>query len=96
MIVELLVRALPMASQQLCQAGYGLDRILMMVVPVCPRPLCLEFAGALYHESMGENRNDGIAKAYASGGYSMRAIGKHFGLHYSRVSRIVSGAKNKT
>ena len=34
--------------------------------------------------------------AYASGGYSMKAIGKHFGLHYSRVSRIVNGTKGKT
>lgn len=49
-----------------------------------------------YYESMGENRDGGIARAYASGGYSMKAIGKHFGLHYSRVSRIVSGAKVKT
>jgi len=36
-----------------------------------------------YYESAGNNRDDGIAKAYASGGYSMKEIGKHFGLHYS-------------
>jgi REP element-mobilizing transposase RayT len=37
--------------------------------------------------------------AYLSGGYSLKQIGEHFGLHYSRVSRIVNqraGAKSKT
>lgn len=28
--------------------------------------------------------------AYASGGYGMKRIGEHFGLHYSRVSRIIN------
>jgi len=27
--------------------------------------------------------------AYASGGYSLKAIGDHVGLHYTRTSRIV-------
>ncbi len=31
--------------------------------------------------------------AYDSGGYGMKEIGEHFGLHYSRVSRIVSGQR---
>jgi len=30
-----------------------------------------------------------IAEAYASGGYTMQEIGDYFGLHYSRVSKIV-------
>ncbi|MFW2374011.1 MAG: addiction module toxin RelE, partial [Gammaproteobacteria bacterium] len=30
-----------------------------------------------------------------SGGYSMNAIGDFFGLHYSRISRIIK-AKGKT
>ena len=30
-----------------------------------------------------------IAKAYASGGFSLREIGDYFGLHYSRVSQII-------
>lgn len=37
--------------------------------------------------------------AYASGGYGMKQIGEHFGLHYSRVSRIIKEwdkAKSKT
>ncbi len=45
------------------------------------------------------NRNEAIQKAYASGGHNLKAIGDHFGLHYSRVSRIVAAgekAKGKT
>jgi len=44
-------------------------------------------------------RDEAIAKAYASGGYSLKEIGDHFGLHYSRVSRILKKqrlAKDKT
>ena len=45
------------------------------------------------------DRDEAIALAYDSGGYGMKEIGEHFELHYSRVSRIVSGqrrAKGKT
>lgn len=46
------------------------------------------------------SRDEAIAAAYASGGYSLQAVGRFFGLHYSRVSRIVrrqgTGAKRKT
>ena len=35
------------------------------------------------------DRDKAIAAAYASGGYSMKTIGEHFGLHYSMVSRIL-------
>ncbi|MFT6390416.1 MAG: hypothetical protein ACJAUP_003818 [Cellvibrionaceae bacterium] len=34
--------------------------------------------------------------AYASGGYTLKNIGIFFDLHYSRVSRIISKAKDKT
>ena len=33
--------------------------------------------------------------AYDSGGYGMKEIGEHFGLHYSRVSRIISGQRKE-
>jgi REP element-mobilizing transposase RayT len=45
------------------------------------------------------DRDKAIQSAYASGGYGLKAIGEHFGLHYSRVSRIVAAgekAKGKT
>jgi REP element-mobilizing transposase RayT len=37
-------------------------------------------------------RNHAIVAAYASGGYTMQEIGDFFGVHYSRVSKIVQGA----
>lgn len=37
------------------------------------------------------DRDEAIGQAYASGGYGMKEIGAHFGLHYSRVSRILAG-----
>ena len=39
------------------------------------------------------DRNRAIAAAYASGGYTMQDIGDYFGVHYSRVSRIVGAAE---
>lgn len=41
------------------------------------------------YEDEADSRNSAIAAAYASDGYSMKEIGQHFSLHYSRVSRIV-------
>jgi len=37
-------------------------------------------------------RNDAIVAAYRSGGYTLRDIGDFFGMHYSRVSKIVQAA----
>jgi len=45
------------------------------------------------------DRDEAIRQAYATGGYGMKEIGEHFGLHYSRVSRIIARAgraKGKT
>lgn len=42
-----------------------------------------------HYESVAGDRDEAIANAYASGGYSMAIIGKHFGLHYSWISRII-------
>ncbi len=52
-----------------------------------------------HYAARSDNRDEAIALAYDSGGYGMKEIGEHFGLHYSRVSRIVGGqreAKGKT
>ncbi|WP_375057980.1 hypothetical protein [Zobellella sp. DQSA1] len=49
-----------------------------------------------YYVNMASSRNEAIAQAYASGGYSMKALGEFFGLHYSRVSRIIREEKGKT
>lgn len=52
-------------------------------------------------EREATGRDEAIRAAYATGGYTLRQIGDHFGLHYSVVSRIArgeghGGAKNKT
>ena len=52
-----------------------------------------------HYAARGGSRDEAIIQAYGSGGYSLKEIGEHFGLHYSRVSRIVGGqgkAKGKT
>jgi hypothetical protein len=36
------------------------------------------------------DRDRAMAATYASGGYTMREIGDYFGVHYSRVSKILS------
>ena len=41
-------------------------------------------------------RNEAIANAYASGGYSMKEIGDYFGLHYSTISGIINNHSSKT
>ncbi len=48
-----------------------------------------------YYERSNSDRDTAIIKAYASGGYSMKQVGEYFGVHYSRVSRIIN-AKSKT
>jgi len=45
-----------------------------------------------YYSSKNENRNTGIIAAYQGGGYSMEEVGKHFGVHYSSVSKIIKQA----
>ena len=46
-----------------------------------------------YYEKMHKYRDDAIRAAYNSGGYTLKAIGDYFGLHYSTISRIVSHVK---
>lgn len=42
------------------------------------------------YEREAPDRESAIVAAYRSGGYSMRAIGRHFGLHLSRISQILT------
>jgi len=50
------------------------------------------------YDKQATDRDHAITLAYQSGGYSMKEIGSYFGLHYSRVSRIIGKrlAKGKT
>ena len=43
-----------------------------------------------------KNRNQAIARAYQSGGYTLKEIASYFNLHYSTVSVIVKNSKSKT
>lgn len=40
------------------------------------------------------DRNEAMARAYLSGQHTLAAIAKHFGVHYTTASRIVSGYEN--
>lgn len=43
-------------------------------------------------ESLYSSRNEAIVAAYATGQYSYQDIGRHFGLHYTSVGKIVRNA----
>ena len=51
-----------------------------------------------HYEQAADDRDEAIRAAYASGAYTLKAIGEHFGLHYATVSRIARQAmlQNKT
>ncbi len=49
-----------------------------------------------YYIARYKDRDKAILEAYSSGAYSMKEIGGQVGLHYSRVSRIIRKAKDKT
>ena len=49
-----------------------------------------------WYEKKAMSRNEAIKLSYESGGYSMKEIGAYYSLHYSRVSRIIKIAKDKT
>lgn len=60
-------------------------------VPACQRrkqPRAL-----VDYQEMEETRDGAIIAAFNSGGYTQKEIGEFFGLHYSRVSRIVARGK---
>lgn len=40
------------------------------------------------------DRDAAMAAAYASGGYTLKAIGDYFGVHYTRVSHIIGGRRD--
>ncbi len=72
------------------QASSGTD---LSEVPRVQRRL----ATFTLQEIMDKNpdRNTGILEAYQTGLFSMKQVGLQFGLHYSRVSRIVKSAQGK-
>ncbi|MFB1490710.1 MULTISPECIES: transposase [unclassified Thiocapsa] len=48
------------------------------------------------YERAHADRNEAIKAAYAGGGYTMQEIGDYFGLHGSRISKIIRAAPELT
>jgi REP-associated tyrosine transposase len=71
-------------EKMLRKAPRGRDRSEIPQAKSRPRPKTLQ-----RYAKENPERDKAIAVAYASGGYSMKEIGDFFGLHYSRVSKIV-------
>lgn len=42
------------------------------------------------YEKQAGFQKEVMRKIYASGGYTMKQIGEHFGVHYSTVSRVIN------
>lgn len=66
--------------------GQDLSEVPLKQRRALPKPL------AHYSETI-KDRDTAIVAAYASGGYSQKEIGDHFGFHYSYISRIISREK---
>jgi len=45
------------------------------------------------YQEQTSSRDEAMLNAYKSGGYTLKEIGDHFGIHYSRVSQIISKLK---
>ena len=69
--------------QRKIEAAQDLSEVPMAQRRKIPKPLA-------HYARKYPDRDEAIEQAYASGGYGMKEIGAHFGLHYSRVSRIIS------
>lgn len=48
-----------------------------------------------YYAGQESNRHHAMARAYLSGGYTMKEIAEYFGVHYVTVSRAVKKAENR-
>ena len=72
--------------QQLIEADKDLSEIPVSQRRAVPKPLD-------WYASHVIDRDDAIRLAYNSGGYSMREIGHFFGLHDSRVSKILNSGE---
>ena len=47
----------------------------------------------LEYEKLTTSRDKAIVQAYGSGGYSYQELGDHFGLHFTRIGKIIRGSK---
>jgi putative transposase len=72
------------------RAKIPVERDLREVPQARARPLAKPLTD---YASRHPDRDRAIAAAYESGGYTLREIGDFFGLHYSRVSKIVQAGE---
>lgn len=72
--------------QQQIDKGATLDEVPRAQRRAITQPL------AAFEQSY--NRNEAMARAYLSGQHTMAAIARHFGVHYSTVSRAVNACRN--
>lgn len=49
-----------------------------------------------WYEKQTKRRDEAIKLSFDSGGYSMKQIAEYYGLHYSRISKILKKARVKT
>lgn len=60
------------------------------------RPLKRRMPKPLEHYQQNSTRDEAIVEAYQSGGYTMKEIGKHFGLSESMISRLLKHSRFKS
>lgn len=78
------------------QRKMGADQRLSEIPKTQRRPVARPL---IWYFKKHRDRDAAIFEAFTRGGYNMREIGDHVGLHYSRISRIVSQiekARSKT
>lgn len=78
------------------QSKVDLDRYTTEIPKKQIRPVARPLS---WYFEQYKDRDRAICEAFQSGAYSMRLIGEQVGLHYSRISRIISNfeeAQNKT
>ncbi|SMC18267.1 REP element-mobilizing transposase RayT [Andreprevotia lacus DSM 23236] len=80
-----------LAQMQARLAQQGADETSLHEIPRAQRrPQAKPLA---WYAANHANRNEAIAVAYRSGGYTLQDVAAHFGLHYATVSRIVKNGQ---
>lgn len=69
----------------------GIDLSEIPIIQARPRPMPI-----YEYLKQEQDRNRAIARAYQSGGYTLKEIAAFFNLHYSTVSVIARNSKSKT
>lgn len=75
-------------AQKRQPATQDLSEVPRMQRRAPPKPLT-------WYAQTSRNSHRAMALAYASGGYTLKAIGEYFGVHYSTVSRVVKRAERE-